>query len=106
MLAFSHIDILGYFNFRFISLNKIDEISNLEDAVLLAIAADEFLLEPLQTFCALEIERMVTVENVWSTLNAICHIPKVAASCIHVSLICLWHYFNFIKNSRIYLKPQ
>jgi len=63
-----------------------------EDAVLLALAADEFLLEPLQTFCALEIERMVTAENVWPTLNSTYRIPKLAAACSTV--IIFLRYFN------------
>jgi len=64
-------------------------MSCLEDAVLLARAADEFLLEPLQKFCALEIERMVTVENVWPTLNSISHIPKVAVACFKVIIFVI-----------------
>jgi len=85
--------------YRFISLNKIDEISNVEDAVLLALAADEFLLEPLKTFCAFEIERMVTVETVWPTLNAINHVSRVAEGCIWVSFS-----FIFNKNWPFFLK--
>jgi len=71
--------------YRLISLNKFEPISNVEDAVLLGLAADEFLMEPLQTFCALEIERMVTVKNVWQTLNSICLVPKLAEGCFKVT---------------------
>jgi len=75
------------FKNRFISVHHLDEISNVEDAVLLALAAEEFLLEPLKTFSCLEIERMVTVENVWRTLNSTCLIPKLAATCSKVKYI-------------------
>jgi len=71
-------------NFRFISVHKVEKISKLEDLISLALAADLFLLEPLKNFCHSEIEKMVTVKNVWSTLNATCIVPKVAAACFKV----------------------
>jgi len=73
-------------------VSKLDKISALEDAVSLSFAADEYLLEPLKTFCAAEIERLVTVENVWPTLNFICLIPKVAAACSKVHSVFLKVY--------------
>jgi len=69
----------------------VDKISTVEDAVSLALAANEYLLEPLKTYCALKIEKMVTVNNVWLTLNSTCLIPKVAAACSKVIM------YNFIE---------
>jgi len=83
--------------FRFVSVHNLEELSKLEDAVLLGLAADEFLLEPLQTFCALEIERMVTVENVWQTLNSVCLIPKVAEGCIEVNMSLQFAHYKLYK---------
>jgi len=65
-------------------VHHLDEISNVEDAVLLALAADEILLEPLRTIASLEIEKMVTVENVWPTLNSTCLVLQVASACTKV----------------------
>jgi len=62
-------------------VHHLEEISNVEDAVLLALAADEILLEPLMTIACLE---MVAVENVWPTLNSTYLVPKVAAACTKV----------------------
>jgi len=72
------------FTCRFISVHCLEEISNLKDTILLGLAADEFLMEPLKNFCASEIERMVTVETVWQTLNSTCLAPKLAAACSKV----------------------
>jgi len=62
----------------------VDKITNLEDFVSMALAADEFLLEPLMNYCVSEIRKLVTVENVWQTLNATCLVPKIAAACCEV----------------------
>jgi len=64
----------------------LEEIQKMEDAVLLVIAADHFLLENLADWCCLEIERLLTVENVWQTLNLTCCIQKVADVCSKVFL--------------------
>jgi len=85
-------------------VNKVEKLSNLEDAVSLALAADEFLLEPLQTFCGSEIERMVTVETVWQTLNSINHIPKVAEGCVQVSFKI--KFISFISQFNLIKKPK
>jgi len=73
--------------YRFVSVHNLDKTSSVEDAVLLALAAEEFLLEPLQIFCRSEIERMLTEENMWPTLNSIIHIPKIASACSKVIII-------------------
>jgi len=74
-------------------VHHLDEITNVEDAVLLALAADEILLEPLRTIACLKIEKMVTVENVWHTFNSTYLVPKVAAACTKVLNI---GYFNLV----------
>jgi len=78
-------------------VNKVEKISNLEDAVSLALAANKFLIEPLQTFCRSEIERMVTVENVWQTLNSIIYFPKIASFCSKVIIEPFDKIFNKIN---------
>jgi len=72
---------------RFISLLDLEGTSKLEDFVLLALAADEFLMEPLRDLCRFEIEKLVTVKNVWLTLNSICLVPKIAAACTKVIIL-------------------
>jgi len=56
----------------------------LEDAVALGLAADEFLLDILKSFCASEIKRLVTMETVWRTLNLIVRIPDLPDACSQV----------------------
>jgi len=74
----------------------LEEMKTVEDAVALGLAADEFLLESLRSFCASEIKRLVTVENVWSTLNSAVLIPALADACSEVN------YSNLISHSYIY----
>jgi hypothetical protein len=69
---------------RYISTCSISRKLNLEDAVFLALAAEEYLIAPLKKFCITQIDSMVTVDTVWSTLNATCHIASVAAACSKV----------------------
>jgi len=66
-------------------VQSLEKIPKLEDAISTALAADEYLLEALRGLCCLEIERMVTVENVWHTLNSTCLVPKVASACCNVT---------------------
>lgn len=61
-------------------------ISKIEDAVDLALVADEYLIEPLKCMCALLIEKLVKVENVWCTLNAVSHHPELAKKCKRVNI--------------------
>jgi hypothetical protein len=56
-------------------------IRKIEDAVALALAADEFLIEPLKNMCALYIEKLVKVDQVWNVLNAISHRPELSEKC-------------------------
>jgi len=67
-----------------VSLQTVEEVSSVEDAAALALAADEFLLAPIKDFCASEIERLVTVETVWSTLNSIVRIQDLPNACSEV----------------------
>jgi len=69
---------------RFIALHTPDEMKTVEDAAALGLAADEFLLVSLRSFCVSEIKRLVTVENVWKTLNATVLIPALADACSEV----------------------
>jgi len=62
-------------------------MSTLEDAVALGLAADEFLLNPLKSFCASEIKRLVAVETVWKTLNSVIRIPDLPDACSEVNKI-------------------
>jgi len=64
-----------------------EEDLTLEDAVALALAADEFLLAPLKGFCASEIKRLVTVETVWNTLNLIVRIEDLPDACAEVNFL-------------------
>jgi len=70
-----------------VSLQTVEEVSSVEDAVALAVAADEFRLTQIKDFCASEIERLVTVETVWSTLNSIVRIQDLPDACSQVNLI-------------------
>jgi len=63
----------------------VEEDLSLEDAVALALAADEFLLVPLKGFCASEIKRLVTVETVWNTLNSLVRIHDLPEACAEVN---------------------
>jgi len=82
-----------YFNSRYISVHHLEEMSEVEDVVELALAADEFLLETLTDVACLMLERMVTVENVWHILNATCcYIPKIAAVCSKVIYFIFYDY--------------
>jgi len=65
-------------------VQTVEEDLSLEDAISLALAADEFLLMPLKGFCASEIKRLVTVETVWSTLNSIVRIQVLPEACSRV----------------------
>jgi len=67
-----------------VSVQIVEEVSTVEDAVALGLAADEFLLVPLKAFCASEIKRLVTVETVWNTLNSIVRIPDLPDACTEV----------------------
>jgi len=78
----------------------LEEISKLEDAVLLGLAADEFLMGSLRTFCASEIERMVTVKTVWQTLNSTCFVPKLAAAC---SKVINYNIISYAKLMKLFL---
>jgi len=73
-------------SFRFVSVQSLEDVSTVEDAVALSLAADEFLLAPIKEFGASEIKRLVTVENVWTTLNSIVLIDDLPDACIQVSL--------------------
>jgi hypothetical protein len=57
-----------------------------DDTIDLTLAADEFLLEPLKKFCIKEIEELLSVKNVWTTLNRLHHIPDVAEACKKVMI--------------------
>jgi len=67
-------------------VHALEKASTVEDAVALALAADEFLLDILKSFCASEIKRLVTVETVWNTLNSIVRIPDLPDACTEVKL--------------------
>jgi len=71
-----------------VSVQTVDDLS-LEDAVALALAADEFLLNLLKDFCASEINRLVTVETVWTTLNSIVRIPDLPEACSQVKMVII-----------------
>jgi len=73
--------------FRFVSVQIVEEVSTVEDAVALGLAADEFLLVPLKAFCVSEIKRLVTVETVWTTLNSIIRIPDLPDACTEVKTL-------------------
>jgi len=66
-------------------VHHLEEITHVEDVISLAFAADEFLLELLTQFCITELEKLVTLENVWPTLNSLSLLPKVAAACSKVT---------------------
>jgi len=69
----------------------LEEMPRLKDVVLLALAADEFLMEPLRDLLCSKIEKRVAVENVWHVLNATCLVPKLAATCTKVIIyFSLW----------------
>jgi hypothetical protein len=62
-------------------------ISRIEDAVALALAADEYLIEPLKSMCALLIEKLVKVDHVWNVLNAVSHSPDLSEKCKKVKYL-------------------
>jgi len=68
-----------------------------EDAAALGLAAEEFMLKPIKSFCASEIKRMVTVENVWSTLNTTILHPTLADSCTEVKFFLFPHLNSYIS---------
>jgi len=70
-----------------VSIQTVEEDLTLKDAVALALAADEFLLNLLKSFCASEIKRLVTVETVWTTLNSIVRIQDLPDACFEVNYI-------------------
>jgi len=72
-----------------------EEDLTLEDAVALGLAADEFLLVPLKSFCASEVKRLVTLETVWNTLNLIVRIPDLPDACSQVKKYFL---IKFVKH--------
>jgi len=76
---------------RFVSVFELDEELPLKDTVLLALAADEYLMEPLRNWCCFRIYMMVKLENVWQTLNSTCLVPKMGAMCCKV--------INFFENN-------
>jgi len=65
-------------------VQEVEDVSVLEDAVALGLAADEYLMNPLKSFCASEIKRLVTVETVWKTLNSVIRIPGLPEACSEV----------------------
>jgi hypothetical protein len=68
--------------FRFITVFSLEKIETLEDAIELALAADEYLLQPLREICAKLIEEMMNMENIWNTLQQLNMIPDLAkAAC-------------------------
>jgi len=79
-----------------VSVQTVEEDLTLKDAVALALAADEFLLAPLKSFCASEIKRLVTVETVWNTLNSIIRIPDLPDACVEVKFT-IKYYIHLIK---------
>jgi len=70
-------------------VHHLEEMWKLIDVVELALAADEFLLEPLTDASCFMLEKLVKVENVWPILNFTCHIPKIAAVCSKVIYLFL-----------------
>jgi len=79
----------------------VDEDLSLEDIVALALAADEFLLLPLKRFCVSEIKRLLTVDNVWNTLNLMVQIPDLADVCAEVKAT---KFYN-IENRFVFTEP-
>jgi len=76
----------------------VEEVSSLEDAIALGLAADKFLLVPLKLFCISEIRRLVTVETVWNTLNALIWIQDLPDACAEVKLLfytCILQRINY-----------
>jgi len=71
-----------------VSVTALEQVSTLEDAVALGLAADEFLLDALKVFCVSEIKRLVTVETVWNTLNSIVLVPDLPEACSQVKFVC------------------
>lgn len=59
-------------------------IRRIEDAVALALVADEYLIEPLKSMCALLIQKLVKVDHVWDVLNAVSHRPELSEKCKRV----------------------
>jgi len=70
-------------------LNLLVEQLNLDDAVDLALAADEFLVLSLREHCVGIIQNLVAAETVWSTLNATHHVPSIALACNKVRIFAL-----------------
>jgi len=77
----------------------LEAIPDLEDVVLLVLAADEFLLDPLVKLCCLEIESRLTTGNVWPILNKTLHIPQVTAVLkkVHIKLFPKIFFYIFLK---------
>jgi len=77
-----------------------EENAELEDYVSLALAADHFLMEPLRKLCCSKIEKMVTVKNVWRTLNSACFAPKVSVACskviFEITIVSLYFQIIFV----------
>ncbi|XP_065339643.1 uncharacterized protein LOC135939251 [Cloeon dipterum] len=72
--------VLEYVHLHHLSTKPID----LEDAIQLARAADEYLIDDLATLCSKIVEGMLTVDKVWKVANENHTVKCVANGCIKI----------------------
>jgi hypothetical protein len=53
----------------------LEDIKSLDDAILLAQAIDEYLLTPLHAYCNDNVKKMLSLDNIWDTINQHHEIP-------------------------------
>ncbi|CAB3361068.1 Hypothetical predicted protein [Cloeon dipterum] len=67
---------------EFVHFNSLSTpLTDLNEAVQLAKAADEYLIEELGDFCSKQIYELLTVETIWTTLSTNFRIRFISSSC-------------------------
>jgi hypothetical protein len=62
-----------------------EKIEKLEDAFALAQAADEYLIHALKAPSSKAIQKMLSVDNIWDSINQLQRFPELAkATCEEV----------------------
>jgi hypothetical protein len=85
----------------------LEKIESLQDAILLEIVAAKYQLNALTVVVALAIRRMLSVDNVWNTLNQLCkHNVLADDSCgkVFLNYSCYHSRNNYlIKLNNLYV---
>jgi hypothetical protein len=93
-----------FFKFRFVHLTELITPVSCEEAVNLAIAADQFIIDSLREYSISLIREKINPSNIWTSLDTLLahNLEDVAEACswvisyVHTLPICFQPFYTFV----------